>query len=270
MQTLSEIKDVLSAHGLSPKKAMGQNFLCDHNLIRKLVDRAGVSEGELVLEVGPGTGVLTDELIERSARVIACEMDDGLAQIMRERFGDRITLIHGDCLETKRAINEEIARAIGGDDFKLVANLPYSAATPLMLTLAIDYPNCRGMYVTVQKEVAERLRAHPRTKAYGEVSVIAQALCEVERVATLPPHCFWPRPKVTSEMIGLDRRASPMTDEPRALAEGVHRLFAERRKQIGRLFDEKTELPAGVERTMRAEALTVEQAVRLSRRLARD
>jgi len=264
VQSLTEIKDLLASRGLSPRKSLGQNFLCDQNLIRKLVDRSGVGAGDLVLEVGPGTGTLTDELVGRGTEIVAGEMDDGLASIMRERFGDRITLIHGDCLASKREINPEIIGAIGGRGFALVANLPYNAATPLMLTLAVGHPNCKGMHVTVQKEAAERIRAEPRTKAYGEVSVILRSLFEVHRVATLPPDCFWPKPKVTSEMIALDRRAEPMTDEARRLASGARILFASRRKQIGRLFGDHAELPAGVERTMRAEELRVDRAVEVA------
>jgi len=137
-----------------------------------------------------------------------------------------------------------------------------------MLTLAIDHPNCTGMWVTIQKEMAQRFRAPHNTKIYGEVSVIAQALFEVSRVAVLPPGCFWPQPKITSEMIALVRRTEPLTNEPRALASGIHKLFAERRKQIGRLFDAGTSLPDGIERSMRAEQLTVEQAVQLALRLS--
>ncbi|MEQ9617319.1 MAG: 16S rRNA (adenine(1518)-N(6)/adenine(1519)-N(6))-dimethyltransferase RsmA [Phycisphaerales bacterium] len=266
MQTLTDIKALLDAHGLSPKKSLGQNFLCDHNHIRKLVDDAGVTTGDLVLEVGPGTGALTDELVERGASVIACEMDDGLARLIRERFGDRVALIHGDCLASKREVNPEIVSAIDGRPFKLVANLPYNAATPLMLTLAIDHPNCLGMWVTIQKEVAERLRATHGNKTYGEVSVIAQALFEVQRVAKLPPGCFWPQPKVTSEMVALTRRAAPLTDDPRALADGAHALFAERRKQIGRLLVANAVLPDGIGGNMRAEQLSVEQVVLLIRK----
>jgi len=217
LQTLAHIKELLASYGLSPKKSLGQNFLCDHNLIRKLVDRADVTEGELVLEIGPGTGALTDELIERGAEIIACEMDDGLAAINRERLGDRITLIHGDCLRSKREINPEIIEAIGGRPFKLIANLPYGAASPLMMTLACEHANCEGMWVTIQKEVAERLRATHGTKIYGELSVIAQALFEVEKIASLSPQCFWPQPKVTSEMLALRRRERPIFDAPLGL-----------------------------------------------------
>ena len=247
MQTLTDIRALLDAYGLAPKKSLGQNFLCDHNLIRRLVDRSSVGKGDLVLEVGPGTGALTDELVERGCEVIACEMDDGLAGLIRDRFEGCVTLVHGDCLASKREISPEIIEAIDGRPFTLVANLPYNAASPLMMTLACAHANCMGMDVTVQKEAAERLRAEPNTKAYGEVSVIAQALFKVERVATLPPRCFWPSPKVTSEMLSLDRRDTPLTDDPPALARGVHILFSERRKQIGRLFDDSTELPEGVE-----------------------
>src|SRR5690606_38927304 len=132
VHTLGELRAMLDAHGLSPKKSLGQNFLIDRNLGRKLVDEAGVGEGDTVLEVGPGAGALTELLLERGCRVVACEMDDGLAVLLRDRFldrfADRFTLIVGDCLESKRTLNPEIVRALRDSEFTLVANLPYNAA----------------------------------------------------------------------------------------------------------------------------------------------
>jgi len=269
VQTLGEIKAALEARGLAPKRSLGQNFLIDHNLIRKLVDASGTRAEEVVLEIGPGTGTLTDELLARGCVVVACELDAGIASLLRERFADaidagRLALIEGDCLARKTELNPAIADAVAGRPFTLVANLPYGAASPLMVTLAAEHPQCRGQFVTIQKEVAQRLRARPGTKDYSELSIVMQALCTVERIATLPPECFWPRPKVTSEMIALRRRADPLTDHPRALAALCRRLFTQRRKQIGTTLGRDAKLPEGVDPTARPEQLTVEQLAALA------
>lgn len=271
MQTLSDIRVLLESRGLAPKKSLGQNFLIDHNLIRKLVDASGVGAGDLVLEVGPGTGTLTEELLARGCEVVACELDVGLASMNRERlgghaeYGARFTLIEGDCLDGKRALNAEAARALGGRGFSLVANLPYGAATPLMLTLLVGHPECRGMWVTIQKEVAERLLAGPGSKAYGQIGVVAQALGEVRHVATLPRECFWPRPDVTSAMIGITRRETPLASDAKGLAEFAQRAFAQRRKQLGGVLGRDAKWPEGIDPNSRAEQLTVLQIVELSR-----
>jgi 16S rRNA (adenine1518-N6/adenine1519-N6)-dimethyltransferase len=291
MQTLGEIKSILEAIGATPKRSLGQNFLVDHNLIRKLVDSAGVVKGDVVLEVGPGTGTMTEELLDRGAVVVACEMDDGLAGMLHERMPERLakrglpstnfTLVHGDCLEGKHAVNPRLLAAIQertGDPasvgaFKLVANLPYGAGTPLMSALLVAHPACELLAVTIQREVADRLLAGPGSKDYGPIGVIAQALCELQRVATCGPECFWPRPEVTSAMVCLRRRARPMTDDPRRLSAACRVLFSQRRKQIGGLIGKLVNLETlsqqpgcgGITSTMRAEQLTIEQIVALSR-----
>ena len=238
VQTLTEIKQLLADRGLAPRHALGQNFLTDHNLIRKLVDAAAVTPNELVLEVGPGTGTLTEELLDRGCRVVAAELDRGLAQLNRDRLGARpaFTLVEGDCLHAG-ALHPALASALGTDPFVLVANLPYGAATPLMLDLLTRHPRCRGMFVTIQREVADRLAAGPESgKAYGAVSVAARCLADIERVGTLPPECFWPRPDVTSAMLALRRRPEPLVgdlDRWPAIARRVAELFQSRRKQLG-------------------------------------
>lgn len=269
MQTLAEIKAILAEAGLAPRHALGQNFLLDHNLIRKLVDSSAVAAGETVLEVGPGTGVLTEVLLERGCRVVAIELDAGLAAVLRRRLGSRagFELIEGDCLESKTALNAEAAARLAREDFVLVANLPYGAATPLMLTLLIGFPRCRGMWVTIQREVADRLVAKPRTKEYGPLSVVVGALAEVSRVGALPPECFWPRPEVTSAMVSVVRRTEPLTDDGARLAAFCTGLFSKRRKQLGSVLGRSgVDWPAGVTAENRVEELSVEQIITLGRR----
>ncbi|MBN8598433.1 MAG: 16S rRNA (adenine(1518)-N(6)/adenine(1519)-N(6))-dimethyltransferase [Planctomycetes bacterium] len=304
-QSLTSIKDLLAARGLAPKKSLGQNFLVDHNLIRKLVDVSGIQENEIALEIGPGTGVLTDELLSRKIRVIACELDNGLYTLLQDRLAPQIasgqlTLIHGDCLDGKRALNPELRailsgapsprEGVGGGQiisqpasnsssanftaasslpFRLIANLPYGAATPLITNLLLDYPNCTGQFVTVQKEVADRLAAAPDTADYGPLSVIASATAHVEKIAKLPPECFWPRPDVTSAMIGIRRRPDPLTPRAHELADFIQALFEQRRKQLGGILREKFSVrepfayPPGVTPKSRAENLSPQQLLAL-------
>ncbi len=269
MHTLGELRAMLDAHGLAPRKALGQNFLIDRNLGKKLVDEAGVGTGDLVLEVGPGAGALTELLLERGCELIACEMDEGLSALVRERFSeqyaDRFTLIEGDCLASKRTLNPQIVDALRGREFTLVANLPYNAASPLMAVLLTDFPNCRAQFVTIQKEVGERLAAKPGGKEYGPLTVIVQALATVRRVAVLPPECFWPRPGVTSAMLELRRRPDAQTDDPQALGALCQSLFTQRRKQIGSILGREQQLPPGVTHDMRPEQMTVSQLCELAR-----
>jgi 16S rRNA (adenine1518-N6/adenine1519-N6)-dimethyltransferase len=272
VQTVRDIKALLEARGLAPRKTFGQNFLIDHNFVRKLVDAAGLGtglhKGDVVLEVGPGTGVLTEELLERGCRVVAAEIDRGMCALLRERFADRpqFQLVEGDCLEGKHALAPAMVAALGGGPFVLVANLPYGAATPLMMLL-MTQPGCRGQFVTIQREVADRLIAKPGTKDYGPLSVLAQVTCEVERIAVLPPSCFWPQPDVTSAMVALRRRHQPLHEDPARLLAFCHEAFSQRRKQLGSVLKGKLppDLPEGVEPTDRAEALSVSQLMALER-----
>lgn len=276
MQTLTQIRELLDRAGHGPKKSLGQNFLTDHNLIRKLLDAADIQPGETVLEIGPGTGTLTEGLLERGASVIACELDTDLSQVLRETLGqshpDQFTLIEGDCLNGKRAINAEVAALLRerGAGFKLVANLPYHAATPLMLTLMTQYPDCVGQFITIQTEVVERLAGTPGTKAFGSISVVAQHLGRVERIAKLPPECFWPRPDVTSAMMAWRRDPAipPDPDGWVRLADITQTLFQSRRKQLGKPAKQiaGTDIvwPEGVEPTDRIEDLSVPRMVALA------
>ncbi|MEX2218946.1 MAG: 16S rRNA (adenine(1518)-N(6)/adenine(1519)-N(6))-dimethyltransferase RsmA [Phycisphaerales bacterium] len=279
MQTQREIRHLLESRGLAPRKSLGQNFLIDQNLIRRLVEASGAAPGDLILEVGPGTGALTEALLARGCRVVAVEVDRGLAALLRERLADpqaalnappeaSFTLIEGDALAGKHALNPDAAAALGSGPFHLVANLPYGAATPLLLALLIDHPRCGSMHITIQREVADRLLASPGTKEYGPITVVARALARPERLATLPPECFWPRPDVTSAMVSLTRLPQPLTDRPRALADFAQTLFTKRRKQLGAVLGRQFPFPPDIHPDQRAEALTPEKFVALARAAA--
>lgn len=270
MQTLTQIRRLLEERGLSPRRALGQNFLVDHHLLRRLVEASGAGPGTLVLEVGPGTGTLTEELLARGARVVAVELDASLADLLRERLGAAVesgalTLIEGDAVEAGR-LNAQAAAALGDRRFRLVANLPYNAATPLMMTLLVRHPTCEGLWVTIQREVGDRLLASPGSKDYGPLAVLAQAMGRVRRLATLPPECFWPRPEVTSVMVAVERRERPLTEDPERLASFCRAAFAHRRKQLGSVLGGVMAFPPGFDVTRRAEELSVEELIGLSGR----
>jgi len=277
VQTLSEIRQLLAERGLRPKHRLGQNFLHDHNQLRRLLDAARVTSGDLVLEVGPGTGTLTEALLQRGADVIACELDPDMAGIVRDRIEQvvpgcgRFTLIVGDALGKHRRLNAPLAEAIGERPFKLVANLPYQIASPLIGTLLIEHPRAMGQFVTIQREVADRLTAVPSTKAYGSLGVIVQALAKVERLAVLSPSCFWPEPEVTSAMAAIVPRPDALArfgGLQREFARFVTGLFTKRRKQLGSIIGRGH--PAwpqlsvhGISPDLRPEQLAIEQMVAL-------
>jgi 16S rRNA (adenine1518-N6/adenine1519-N6)-dimethyltransferase len=291
MQPLSQIRELLGSRGLSPRHALGQNFLIDHNLIKKLVDAAHIAPGDLVLEVGPGTGALTEELLARGAHVVAAELDPGLANLLRDHFKDlaaascnpqsaipnpQFTLIEGDALETRRSLAPQVTHALSNRPFKLIANLPYAAATPIISTLLLDHPLCQGLYITIQKEVADRILARPSNKDYGPLSIIAQLTSTAKLIATLPLECFWPRPKVTSAMIALERgatgpssgRALPQSDL-HPFADFVQTLFQFRRKQLGAILGRKIPFPHSIDPAARAESLTIDQLIALYKGMPR-
>ncbi|MHC4995022.1 MAG: 16S rRNA (adenine(1518)-N(6)/adenine(1519)-N(6))-dimethyltransferase RsmA [Planctomycetota bacterium] len=270
-QTLSTIKALLREYGLSPRHRFGQNFLHDPNKLRNIIEAAKIGEGDLVLEVGPGTGVLTEAMLEAGARVVAAEIDHDLCVLLRDRLSGEagFTLVEGDALASKHELAPGIEEALGGREvpFKLIANLPYNIASPLIATLAIDWPGMELAIVMVQKEVADRLTAGPGGKDYGPLGVIVQAMCEADVVTTLSPNCFWPAPKVASAVTRLRRRAQPLTVDPQGLSAFLHTLFSKRRKQIGGILRGFDDWPEGVCAKMRAEQLTVEQLIELEERV---
>ncbi len=271
-QTLSDIKALLAAHGLHPKKKHGQNFLHDGNHMSRILDAANLAPGDRVLEVGPGTGALTERLLDAGAHVIAIEIDPDLAPILRERLGadrEAFALILGDALHGKHHLNPAVIDALGDRPFALIANLPYHIASPLLVNLALDHPAMHTAVVMVQKEVADRLAATPTTsgggKAYGPLGIILQSLFEVSRVGVLSPGCFYPPPSIASAVVRLTRRAEPLTDDAPAFAAFVHRLFGRRRKQLGAILGRQTVLPPGFSPEARPETLGVEQIAALRR-----
>lgn len=267
-QTLSQIKTLLRGHGLRPKKRFGQNFLHDGNLMSRLVDAAQLRPGEHVLEVGPGTGSLSLRLLEAGVKLLAIEVDGDLELILRNVLAletSPATLIIGDVLAGKHRLDPMVVEALPDVPFKLVANLPYNVASPLLANLVTDYPKMALAVATVQREVAQRICAAPGSKDYGPLGILLQAMCEIERIAHVPPSCFWPVPEVDSTMLRLRRRETPLTREPHRLAELLQRLFRQRRKQLGTILGRTVPLPPGINSSDRPEQLTVQQLITLAR-----
>jgi 16S rRNA (adenine1518-N6/adenine1519-N6)-dimethyltransferase len=241
-QTKSHIRATLEAAGIAPLRRYGQNFLIDANLMGVLVAAADLRADDVVLEVGPGTGALTERLLEAAGHVVAVEIDRGLQQICRERFGasQRFTLIEGDVLLRKSEIAPAVpaalrarAAALGGR-VMLVANLPYQVATPLVMDLLMGELRVSPLCFTVQAEVAARFTAAPGGRDYGPLSILTQALADVRRIARVPPEAFWPVPKVDSAMLRVDVHAEqPVAPKLRSrLASILHACFQHRRKTL--------------------------------------
>jgi 16S rRNA (adenine1518-N6/adenine1519-N6)-dimethyltransferase len=236
-QSKQEIQAILSSSGSTgPRHRFGQNFMIDQNLVRLVAGSAAPAAGDLVVEVGPGTGTLTDELLRSGADVTAVEIDRNLAAALREKFAGepRFTLIEGDALAGKHELNGDLLTALRaaagrGAKAKLIANLPYNIASPLVVELLIAGVDVLAF--TVQREVADRLRANAGTEDYGPLTVMVQMLSRVEVLRTLPPQAFWPQPKIDSALVRLTR-ADRLGEKAGPFGAFVQKLFAARRKTV--------------------------------------
>jgi 16S rRNA (adenine1518-N6/adenine1519-N6)-dimethyltransferase len=248
MQSLHEIRALLEAAGLSPRKQFGQNFLFDKNLMARILDLADLSGQETVLEVGPGTGSLTEELLDRARRVVAVEIDRGLGKQLAARLGERenFHLIQGDVLAGKHELSPEVLLYLG-DNAHLVANLPYNIATPLIAICLMNSwktartgTGCRFGRLTflVQREVAQRMVASAGQAAYGPISVIIALLGKAQLGVVAPAGAFWPRPKIDSQAVRIDfdENSLQTVREAERLSRLVGLLFGQRRKQIGSIL----------------------------------
>lgn len=260
----TDINALLGRHGLEPSRALGQNFLCDGSMIDKIVRLAGVVPGDRVVEIGPGLGSLTLGLCDAGASVLAVEIDRYLIDPLTEVVADRdVTIVNAD------AQTLDWDARLGHDAWKVVANLPYNVATPLVLDLLSTQPQLQSFLVMVQREVGERLAAGPGTKTSGIPSVIVSYWGTARVVGSVPAQLFLPVPKVESVLVRIDRAATPNSDAPfERLSTLVRAGFNQRRKMIRRslsaFLDEEQIAGVDVDPTLRAEALDLDAWSRLA------
>mgnify|MGYP003639849998 FL=1 len=269
---LPPLREVIAKHGLRAEKSLGQNFLLDLNLTGRIARCAGSLKGETVIEIGPGPGGLTRAILAAGAeKLIAVEKDTrclpALAEIT-EAYPGRLEVIHDDALTIDEA-------ALLDDPAKIIANLPYNVATPLLIKWLKQPGRFSSLTLMFQKEVADRITAVPRTKAYGRLSILCQWLCETRREFDISPRAFTPPPKVTSTVVTLFPRESPLFPaDPDILEKVVAAAFNQRRKMLraslkplGANTEEKLE-NAGIAPTRRAEELSIEEFCALARAYA--
>ncbi|MDQ6435089.1 16S rRNA (adenine(1518)-N(6)/adenine(1519)-N(6))-dimethyltransferase RsmA [Mesorhizobium sp. LHD-90] len=266
---LPPLRDVIEQHGLQAKKSLGQNFLLDLNLTGKVARTAGELSGATVVEVGPGPGGLTRALLMHGAkRVVAIERDERCLAALAEisaHYPGRLEVVAADALKT------DMAALAQGETVKIVANLPYNIGTELLirwLTPAAWPPFWQSLTLMFQREVAERIVAEPGDDAYGRLGVLAGWRCKADIAFDIPARAFTPPPKVTSSVVHLEPRATPLPADIRRLERVTESAFGQRRKMLRQslksLGGEALLEAAGIDGTRRAETLSVEEFARLA------
>ena len=268
-------RDLVEKYDFKFSKALGQNFLIDDSVLNDIGNGADVNEEDLVIEIGPGVGTLTAQILKRAKRVVAIELDNDLIPILMEELGDnqKFQLIHNDALKVD--FNEVI-----GDEksVKLVANLPYYVTTPIIAKLLKDGYNFKSLTIMIQKEVAERINAEPNCKEYGALSLLVQYYCNTSIVRNVPAKCFMPRPKVDSIVIRLDKLDAPRVspDNEKLFFDIIRNSFNMRRKTLWNstktlgLSKEVLTVAyeeAGIDPKRRGETLSIEEFCALSNRI---
>ncbi len=271
----------LAAHGVRPRRGLGQTFLVAPGLADRIVEAAGVSAGDLVVEIGPGAGSLTEKLLARAGHLLAIEVDARLHALLLERFGRpaHATWVLGDALAY--GYETEVPCLAAGRRALVVANLPYAVATPLLLRLLACGPLFDRLVLMLQREVADRITAKPGGKAYGPLSLAVQGRAEVRRLFVVSPAAFYPRPAVASAVVLVvpDREARVPAGEWPALEAAVRGAFGQRRKmlrqalaasgvgltpfQAGAILE-----AAGIDGRRRGETLTLQEFRRLGHAMA--
>ena len=225
---------VINKYNFMFRKKFGQNFLIDASVVEEIIDAAGINGEDTVLEIGPGIGTMTQYLAERAGRVIAVEIDRALIPILEDTLSayDNVRVINDDILKVD--LNRLSEEENGGRPIKVVANLPYYITTPIIMALLEKEVPLESITIMVQKEVAERMKTGPGSKDYGALSLAVQYYAEPVIVTEVPPHCFMPRPGVSSMVIRLDRyKEPPVTPkDPDKMFELIRASFNHRRKTL--------------------------------------
>lgn len=267
-----ETRALLARHGLRPRTGLGQHFVVDPNTVRKVVRLARIAPGDRVLEVGAGIGALTRALVAAGARVTAVERDRALAPALAESLsGAPVRLVWGDALRL------DLGALAGRSPCKMVSNLPYAIATPLVIRMLEECPAVREYTVMVQKEVGERLAATPRSSSYGAASVKVAYFARAQVLARVSRRAFFPVPEVDSVVVGLARRGRPpVTGVREAIFRVVDAGFSQRRKTVRNALRgggwapeavERALARAGVDSGARAEVLSLTDLAAVARAL---
>ncbi len=276
--TINEIK---GRHGFRLSKSLGQNFLTDKNIIDKIIEKSNIGKQDLVIEIGPGIGVLTAAAAEAAGKVAAIEIDHRLIPVLKETLSEfnNIEIINSDVLKTDFYNILEQNREINGqktDGVKILGNLPYYITTPIIMKILEDRVPADSITIMLQKEVADRIKAAPGTKAYGALSVAVQYYCTVAHVANAPKEIFVPQPKVDSTVIRLEiRKEMPVRlNSEETFFAVVKAGFGQRRKTLlnsltgvyGLAKDEIAAVmaTAGIDPSRRAETLRLEEFAALA------
>ena len=270
--------DILKKSDFHFQKKFGQNFLIDTHVLEKIIDAAGVTKDDFVLEIGPGIGTMTQYLAESAGQVIAVEIDNNLLPILADTLKDysNVKVINQDILKVD--INELVKEYNNGRPIKVVANLPYYITTPIIMGLFESNVPIDNITVMVQKEVADRMQVGPGTKDYGALSLAVQYYAKPEIVAIVPPNCFMPRPNVGSAVIRLTRHKEVpvQVNDEKLMFKIIRASFNQRRKTLANGLNNAPDIhlskeviqesieELGVPVTIRGEALTLQQFAQLS------
>lgn len=270
-----KIKETLDKHGFKFSKSLGQNFLIDGNVVRKIASEANITKDDYVLEIGPGMGTLTEELALNAKKVVAVELDRKLIPVLQDTLAEykNLEVINADILDVN--IEELIEEKLGGGPVKVVANLPYYVTTPIIGALLERHLKIESITVMVQKEVAERMSAAPGSKTYGSLSVFVGFYTEPEMVLKVPNTVFMPRPKIDSAVIRLNLKKQLPDIDTDKFFKVVKAGFSKRRKTIlnalstyGFSIDKDTIREAleksDIKPEERAENISVEEFIKLS------
>lgn len=270
--------EVIQKYQFAFQKKFGQNFLIDPHVLDKIIGAAGVTKEDMVLEIGPGIGTMTQYLAEAAREVVAVEIDNNLIPILKETLAeyDNVTVINEDILKVDiKTLAEEHN---SGRPIKVVANLPYYITTPIIMGLFESHVPIESITIMVQKEVADRMKTGPGSKEYGALSLAVQYYANPEIVANVPPNCFMPRPNVGSAVIRLTRHETPVVDvkDEKLMFRIIRASFNQRRKTLvnglknsGEINFSKEQIEAAITTigkplTIRGEALTLAEFAALS------